>query len=299
MQRLFFRVSLGIIAIWAVGLAYVTLFSENQLPDYSKDDGRITIVATMYPLAFLASGLDPIADVVTIVGPGTEPHDFEPTIRDVQTMRDAELLLVNRGDVDEWAMNVVSDRDAPTLSALDSLGLPEIDPHFWLDPAYAEQFVRDIGYQLELLDPLHAESIRENVEKKIAELRHIDAAYRAKLQNCEIPEVVTAHEAFHFLANAYGFTAHGVTGINPEEEPSAAAVAAMVDLVRTRQITTVYFEELASDELAKTIALETGAISDVLDPIESLTPGHDVSTGYTEIMLSNLEKLSVAMVCRP
>lgn len=302
MQRMFFRIalviSLVIITAWAIGLAYISFFPEHNGPDASKDDGRISVVATTYPLAYFAMDLDPAADITVIVGSGVEPHDFEPSIDDVKRMQDAELLLVN-GGIDAWAERGIEDgRNGPTVSALTELELSDVDPHFWLDPVYAEEMVRIIGAQLAFLDPTRAEVIRENVEMKVAALREVDAAYRAELQNCEIPEIVTAHEAFNFLANAYGFTAHGVTGMNPEEEPSAAGIAAVIDLVRERRITTVYFEEMASDELAVTIAQETGAKSDVLDPMESLTPGYDAATGYTEIMLANLEKLSDAMLCQ-
>ena len=103
MQRLLFRISLGLIAIWAAGFAYLTFFPENQMFDLTKDAGRISITATIYPLAYFATGLDPAADVTTIIGAGVEPHEYEPTINDVKVMQDAELLLVN-GTIDEWAL---------------------------------------------------------------------------------------------------------------------------------------------------------------------------------------------------
>ncbi len=300
MQRLLFRISLGVIAIWAAGLAYLTFFPENQMFDLTKDDGRISITATIYPLAYFAADLDPAADITTVIDSGVEPHEYEPTINDVKGMQDAELLLVN-GTIDEWALRAVDGdgRVHSTILALDSLNLPEFDPHFWLDPVYAQDIVFDIGHQLEQVDPAHAELIDENTQRKIAELAAIDAAYKETLVNCGVPEIVTAHDAFGFLARRYGFTVHSITGLNPEEEPSASAIAELVDLVRTRHITTVFFESLTSDALAKTIAQEAGVRVDVLDPIESLSAEYDASTGYTEAMLKNLEKLSDAMICHP
>ena len=118
------------------------------------------------------------------------------------------------------------------------------------------------------------------------------------MSHCAIPEIVTAHDAFGYLADEYGFTSVGISGINPDDEPSAATVAEVIDLVRSHHVPTVFFEALTSDKLAKTIAEETGATSDVLDAVESLTPGFEASTGYTDIMMVNLEKLKTAMVCQ-
>lgn len=297
MQRLLFRISIVIIVLCIGAFTFLSFFSKNQISDSLNDNEKISIVATIYPLAYFAAGLDPAAEVVTIVGPGMEPHDFEPTMGDVKAIQDASLLLVNRV-VDEWAVDAASNRKGPTIYALDSLNLPLEDPHVWLDPIYAQKIVRDIGSQLELIDPSRAEVIRANVEKKVAEIVAIDAAYRETLSSCEIREVVSAHEAFNFLADRYSFTIYGVSGINPEEEPSAAAIAQMMDIVRSHHITIVFFESLSNDALSKTIAQETNVRSEVLDPIESLTAGFEASTGYTEIMMLNLQKLSTAMICR-
>jgi len=297
MQRLLFFISLAIIALWIGAFTFLSLFPENQIVDSSKNDERISIVATIYPLAYFAMDLDPFAEVTTIVGAGVEPHDFEPTMGDIKAIQDADLFLVNRV-VDEWAVAAIDDRSGPTISVLDSLNLPLEDPHVWLDPVYAQQIVRDIGSQLELIDPSRAEIIRANVEKKVAEIVAVDAAYREAFASCEVREVVSAHEAFNFLAERYDFTIYGVSGINPEEEPSAAAIASMMDIVRSHRITTVFFESLSNDALSKTIAQETNVKSEVLDPIESLTTGYEASSGYTEIMMLNLEKLSAAMLCQ-
>lgn len=302
MQKL--RIALGFsivfIAVWIGALTYISVFPENQMFDFTKNDGRVSIVATIYPLAYFAMDIDPAADIVTIINQGIEPHGYEPTINDVKALQNAEILLVN-GTIDEWALRAVEGdgRAHSAILALDALNLPEFDPHFWLDPVYAQGIVFDIGHQLEQADPTNAEVIYKNTQRKIAELSEIDAEYRKTLVNCEVPEIVTAHQSFDFLARRYGFAVHGVTGLNPEEEPSASAIADLVDLVRTHHITTVFFESLTSDALAKTIAEEAGVRVDVLDPMESLSAGHEASTGYTAIMLENLEKLSNAMVCHP
>lgn len=285
------------IGIIAGGWVFLTSKDQVSVTNGAANDGKISVVATIYPLAFFASDLDPSATITTIVGSGKEPHDYEPTIDDVKALHDAELLIVN-GNVDEWAINAASDRNFPTISALPMLNLPSSDPHFWLDPIYAQGLVRDIGDQLKFLDPTNADVIAQNVEKKIAVLESLDQSFKDGFANCQLHEVVSAHEAFNFLASRYNFTVYGITGMNPESEPSASDLARMTDLIRDHHITTVFFEALVSPALSKALADETGATSDVLDAIESLAPGANAQTGYTDAMLTNLGKLRSALVCR-
>ncbi len=299
MQKL--RIALGFsiafIAVWIAAFTYIKFFPENPFPDYTKDVGKVSIVATIYPLAWLASDLDPSATITTIVGPGIEPHDFSPTIDDGKTMEDAELLIVNRM-VDEWVMDAIADRKGQTVSVMEMLGFPSLeDPHVWLDPILAQQIVKDIGHQLEIFDPTNTEIIRENVLKKITILQGIDDRYRLGLASCSIPEIVSSHDAFGFLAKRYGFTVHSIAGLSPEDEPSPSKLVELTDLIRSHHITTVFFEELASPALAKTLADETGAKTDVLDAIESLSSEESERLEYPGIMEKNLAKLKAAMVC--
>lgn len=306
MQKMRLRIALGIsIAIIAI-LIVVEIISfcswglcGSRAPNAIKDQqDHISIVATIYPLAWLASDLDPSAVIATIVGPGIEPHDFSPTINDVKLMEDADLLIVNRM-VDEWAVDGVTDRNGMTISAMETLGFPLLeDPHVWLDPILMQKIVQDIGAKLELIDPANADAIRKNVVKKIAILQGIDDAYHVGLSFCEIPEIISSHDAFGFLSRRYGFTVYGIAGFSPENEPSPAKLVELTDLIRSHHITTVFFEELTSDALSKTLADETGAKSDVLDTIESLSSEESGQLQYPGIMEKNLAKLKVAMICR-
>lgn len=299
MQNLRLKVISLLITIGIIAGGWILLSSKDQISvtNGAANDGKISIVATIYPLAFFASDLDPSATITTIVGSGKEPHDYEPTIDDVKALHDAELLIVN-GNADEWAINAAGDRNFPTISALATLNLPSSDPHFWLDPIYAQELVRDIGDQLKFLDPNNADVIAQNVDKKIATLTSLDQSFKDGLADCDVREVVSAHEAFNFLANRYNFTVYGITGMNPESEPSAADLVRLTDLIRDHHINTVFFETLVSPALAQTLANEAGATSDVLDAVESLAPGADAQTGYTDAMLTNLAKLRSALLCR-
>jgi zinc transport system substrate-binding protein len=107
--------------------------------------------------------------------------------------------------------------------------------------------------------------------------------------------LVTSHDAFAYLAKAFGLTQVGISGLSPEAEPSPARLAEVADLVTTEGITTIYYETLVSPKVAETLASETGTTATVLDPLEGLAPGSIES--YPDVMRSNLAALIAGQRC--
>lgn len=302
MSNMFARIAFGAILFTLAILISTPFFfkgSGSGTGDSAKDNSRISIVATIYPLAYLAKDLDSIADITTIVGPGLEPHDYEPTIQDVKAIQSADLFLTVRG-IDEWAINAITERRGPTVDVAESLNLLSegFDPHVWLDPVYAQEIVRKIGEQLRVIDPMRAGEIKKNVQAKVAELERINTAYAAGLSSCALHDVVTAHDAFGYLGKRYDITFHSITGISPDAEPTPSTIADIVDLIRVKKLPTVFFEPMSGEALAQTLANEANVATGVLDPIESELPESSTSSGYTERMMNNLEALQGALVCR-
>ena len=99
----------------------------------------------------------------------------------------------------------------------------------------------------------------ENTKAFVDELTELDAEFTATLRSCTIKQLVTSHSAFTYLAERYGFEQHGIAGVTPEAEPSAAGLAAISDLVRDHGVTTIYQETLVEPHFAQTVAASTGA----------------------------------------
>jgi zinc transport system substrate-binding protein len=114
------------------------------------------------------------------------------------------------------------------------------------------------------------------------------------LSRCDRREFVTSHEAFGYLANRFNLEQVGISGIDPEQEPSAQRLKEVSNLVRSKGITTIFFESLLPPDLAETVARETGATTAQLDPIESPPEGGD----YLSAMRSNLAELRKALNCQ-
>ena len=164
-----------------------------------------------------------------------------------------------------------------------------LDPHVWLDPIRYAAIVREIADALG--DPASSEDL-------VARLRGLDADYIDGLANCKRHELVTSHAAFGYLAKSYGLEQIPLTGITPEAEPSAKAIEALVDKVKEKHATTVFFETLVSPKLAETVAREAGAHTAVLDPLEGLTQEQvDAGANYFSVMRENLAALRKALAC--
>jgi zinc transport system substrate-binding protein len=280
-----------------VGVATVLLAVATR-PAPAGAPGRISVVAGFAPLADAAREVGGRRVRVEDLTPaGAEPHDLELTSDAVDSLLDADLALVLGHDFQPAVEHAAADRSGPTLRALDvvSRGRRADDPHVWLDPVRYRAIVAAVARRLEHADPAHAREYRPNAARIDAELQALDARYRAGLASCTSRALVTAHEAFGFLAERYGLVQHGVAGIDPEAEPDPDTLARLADLVRREGVRTVFTERLGSPRVARTLAREAGGIrTAVLDPLESPRRG----TGYVAAMDANLARLRAALGCR-
>ncbi|MGW2475742.1 metal ABC transporter substrate-binding protein [Streptomyces sp. NPDC001665] len=298
----------------ALGLTAVTACSSSDTSDH-KGDGRLDVVASFYPMQFLAEriGGDHVS-VTSLTKPGVEPHDLELSPRQTGRLSDTDFILYLKGlqpAVDEAIKQSGASHtlDAATLTTLEDHGTETggdehghehegdeagADPHIWLDPVKYTEVAKGVGKSLEKTDPDHAADYRKNTDALVKELGALDTAYRTGLENTATKTFITTHSAFGYLAERYGLTQEGIAGIDPEAEPSPARISALHSIAEKKKVTTVFFETLASDKTAKTVARDTGLKTDVLDPLEGIT---DSSKGddYIEVMKSNLAALRSAL----
>jgi zinc transport system substrate-binding protein len=256
-----------------------------------SDDGEASeqVVAAFYPLAYAAERVAPTADVRNLTPAGAEPHDLELSPRDVEAIDDADLVLY-LGDGFMPALEDAAREHENAVDLLEGVELVGRDQHVWLDPVRYARLVRRIGDALG--EPQAADEL-------VAELRSLDAEFRAGLQRCERRTIVTSHAAFAYLADAYDLEQVALTGLSPESEPSARGVERLVDEVREEGATTVFFETLVSPRLAETVAREAGARTAVLNPLEGLTKDEiEAGEDYVSVMRDNLAALRAALGCR-
>ena len=281
----------------------------------SGDDGPPSVVASFYPLQFVAERVGgPWVSVGNLTPPGVEPHDVELTPKDIATVADADLVVYLEGfspAVDDAVSQSASDGAAFDVGRFADLDLtytpiedgevtPDeagtTDPHFWLDPTRLANVADELAVRLADLAPAHAQEIEANAEALRGELANLDAELDAGLATCTNRDLVTSHNAFGYLAQRYDLRQVGITGLTPAEEPTPQSLAEVAEYVTAHDVATIYYETLVSPAVAETVAAETGAATAVLDPLEGLgddTEGSD----YLSVMRANLASLQRGQPC--
>ena len=297
-------------------LVAVPLLLAGCASDPGVADGTVDVMASFYPLQFIAEqvGGDRVT-VRSLTPPGAEPHDVELSPAQVSRIDQADLVVYLSGfqaAVDDAVAQtspahvVDAANDTTLMTPAEEHGHEEgadegeehdhgaLDPHFWLDPSRLPSVADDVAQQLTAIDPAGASAYAANAAALNQRFDDLDATYDTGLTTCETRTFVTSHEAFGYLADRYDLEQVGISGIDPEAEPSPARLAAVERFVRAADVTTIFFESLVSPKVARTLADDLGITAAVLDPIEGLA---DPSDDYFSIAERNLDALRTALEC--
>ncbi|GLX70960.1 metal ABC transporter substrate-binding protein [Paenibacillus glycanilyticus] len=300
----------------------------SAMPEETAATGeKLQIVATFYPMVeFTKQIAGEHANVIGLIPSGVEPHDWEPSAKDMAAIQDADVFVYN-GIVEGWVDTALESAVNPKrndVEASSGISLMEsvedeheheheqeqgneeaeeghshestLDPHVWLSPVLAQEEVKTIKEALIKADPAHKADYEIHANAFLAKLQELDKAYRTKLAGASNKTFITQHAAFSYLAKQYGLTQVPIAGLSPEQEPSAEEMAEVVEFAKEHDVSTIFFETLVNPKIAETIATELGAESAVLNPLEGLTE-QEIKDGktYLDIMYSNLEALNKAL----
>jgi zinc transport system substrate-binding protein len=215
-------------------------------------------------------------------------HGFQPAVEKAAGQRDHGTLIL----LDELPISAgdkrVKEGDPSAL-----------DPHVWLDPTLMSKVVGSVASTLEKADPARRSDYERNAAAFKDRLAALDSEYARGLTQCARREIVTAHEAFGYLARRYGLKQQGIAGIAPDQEPNAQRLADLADLVRRDHVKVIFTEELVSPRVANALAREAGGVrTETLNPLEGLSDREIAHhEDYVSVMRDNLVKLRGALNC--
>lgn len=271
-------------------------------------NSELSIVTTFYPVyEFTKQIVGGTADVELLVEAGTEPHDYEPSAKDIATIQEADAFVYENENMETWVSKLDSKKVTAIKATKGMILLPSeghsheennedhyhaYDPHVWLSPKRAIKMVESIRDQLSKQFPDKKTIFEKNAASYIKKLASLNKKYEEVLSQAKQKAFVTQHTAFAYLALDYGLKQVGITGISADTEPTATRLATLSRYVKDNDIKYIYFEENASKKVAETLAKETGAKTAVLNPLESLTK-EEMKKGrdYISVMEENLKSL--------
>ncbi|MDF2682607.1 MAG: zinc transporter substrate-binding protein [Brevibacillus sp.] len=285
------------------------------------------VYTTIYPLEYAAKRIGgDYVEVTNLIPAGVEPHDYEPTAKDMVALSGADVFAYNGSGLELWVDKTVEslDKNKTTIvnatEGMDLLhaveeehgheseaaaagkaeehdhGHGENDPHVWLDPTKLKEQAAKVKDALVKKDQAHAADFEKNFQQLSTDLDQLDKEFKEMVAQTSKKEFMVSHSAFSYLANRYGLEQIPISGVNPADEPSPSELKELVEHVKEHQISYVLFETLVSPKVAEVIAKEAGVQTATLNPLEGLTQD-DVTAGrdYLSIMRANIETLRAAL----
>ena len=312
------RVALALCACLLFTTVFVGCGAEAS--DEPVDPNKLQVMASFYTMYDFAQKIGGEHVQVTCMVPsGTEPHDWEPSTKDITRMEQADVFIYNGAGMEHWVSDVLAGLSNKKLISVEAsqgvsrlrsaeeedghdheaaheddaadhtvVAAPdghdghehgEYDPHVWLDPMNAKQEMQNICEAFSEADPEHRADYQANYEKWEKQLDELDKTYQTTLENLSERNIVVAHEAYGYLCRRYNLTQVSIEGMSPDSEPDPGRMADIIDFVRANNVRAIFFEELSGSRTAETVAAETGVKLLTLSPLEGLSDRQEETGG--------------------
>lgn len=268
----------------------------------SLETEQPTIVTTLFPeYDFTKKIVGSHAKVTLLLPPGVEPHNFEPTPKDMVQMKKAMLLIYTNDIMEPWISKfkgTLKGDSVKILNASESIQMIQThgsdDPHVWMNPQNAILMAKAIQKAVVEADPTHKQLYDDNTTTLIQELSDLDAAYEKALSPLKNKQVIYGgHAAEGYLADRYKLEfISAYNSLSPDAEPTSKNIATLIDTVKSTHAKAVYYEELVDPKVAKVIAAETHAKMLLLHGAHNLSLEElNQNVSYIDIMKDNLDRL--------
>lgn len=309
----------GLLLLGSLATLSLTACSGNEAENTANS---VVIAASFYPIEEIVSNLSGgTIDVVGLTPPGVGAHDLELTSEQLAELEESDVLFY-LGDGFQPGIEKIITSLPKSVRVIDLLGkisvrniVPQLeglegetdgealesgkDPHVWLDPANMIIMANEIREVLKDIDGVDQDSVDSSMSSYVAELKKLGSEFDNGLKECESNVIVTSHRAFEYLAARTNLKQVAIAGVNPDSEPSTKSMQEIAKFAKANKVSTIFFETLLPEDLARTIASEIGAKTDLLDPIEGFSKEDlDAGANYIVAQRSNLERLRTGLKCK-
>lgn len=272
---------------------------------------KLRVVTTIFPIYCFAYGvIGNEGEVQNLLPANVGPHDYQLSPSDIRKIKEADVVIINGLDLDNWVMKALEPsktRRVITLgSSIDKTELivspadlelegkhqhghehqhGPANPHVWLDPDLAIQCVNVISNAVASLNP----AFKTNAASYATRLKQLDSEIAEQLQPVRAKPFITQHDAFPYFVRHYQLKQVGIIEPTPDVSPSPRFLADLLKVIREKKVPVIFTDPRASQRLAKQIAKDASIRTAELDTLES---GKLDPNGYEQGMRRNAATLA-------
>ena len=287
MKNKYLFVLVMLVCIALAGLGLTTVY-EKQQESVGTDD--LKIVTSFYPMYIATLNVVGDTDGVQITNL-SEPqtgclHDYQLTPEDMKLLSTADVFVVNGGGIETFLADVAQEYPQLTIIyASEGIELDEGNPHVWMDPALYAQQVHTIAHGLGEVDETHGMVFENNAHSYVNQIEGLIGQMEVMKSETEGVNIISLHEAYGYVANAYGMHIADEMNLDEERQISAGEVADMLHMIEHHDVKILLAEELYGKSMAETIQSEANVKVLYLDPI---TRGEYEASAYLKAMQENI-----------
>ena len=269
---------LGILSLFALKKTY----EEFTLPK---------VAVTIYPFYDIVKEI--VGDkfeVILIIPPGAEPHNFELRPQDILKLRGVKIIFSHGLIIDDWTKNLIQNlKSAKVVYLYQNVNLIDQDPHFWLSLENIKKVAQKVAEEMENFDPQNKDYYKKNLENVLNELNELSKFAQNESKNFSSRYLITQHNAFKYLAQELNLNIIGFLE-GPNKELTPAELQKLIDSIRALKIKVIFKEPGEESNLLKTLAKEFNLKIYELDPIEGKS-----GLNYFDAYRKNIETLKEAL----
>ncbi len=291
----------------------IALFLSQKENKTASDTPSVTVSTfSLYDIAKYVGG--PTVDVKMVIPFGVEVHSFEPTPRTIVSIQKSALFFYSGADLEPWIVKLAQGDNMRDMSQFVDLRAVNktceehedkghhhhgaYDPHYWLDIGNMKLLTQKITQAFVKMDSANEAHYVKRAADYIEELTKLDRAYKERLHNCQVREVVLHHNVLGYVAAEYDFSVATLTGLSPDALADAQTMARLSTTIKEKNIKVLFFEAFVSNRLMQNLAKENSVELDYLEPLANITADQAKSgMRYIDGMYENLDKLTHAMRC--
>ncbi|WP_027398685.1 metal ABC transporter solute-binding protein, Zn/Mn family [Anaerovorax odorimutans] len=250
-----------------------TADNDSNNGEAEKAEKPIVAVTIVPEKTFAEAVCGDLAEVITMVPPGSSPENYEPTPQQMEKFSNASVYFTIGVPTEE--ANIL-----PTAGNIKTISLQEKvadvypdrtfesgerDPHIWLSPKRAKVMVEAISEEMGKLDEKNKETYEKNADEYISKLDNLDKEIVSSLTGVKNKKFIVYHPAFGYLADDYGLQMYALE--KEGKESTAQRLQEMIDLAKKENIKVIFYQEEIDSSQSEAFAEEIGGKTIKLEPL--------------------------------